>query len=230
MPLSNTKGCNPYYLYLHYDNTCLSHFLESPADFLRICRCLGYDAAMKRRSENTDIPPILWILLAAVILISAALFLPSIIRNIRSYESLLHESSRDAESAGVQPVLRALAVYRDNGLHAEVTGIPVYGSSAAATRYDRLMTALLRNPRLEELEQGYLTMIPAGTSYIGSRLIRNTLYIEFSSQFFEPHPLGDQGRAAAVAQIAETLREAEGVHQFLLIHRYEIKEGPVPVR
>ncbi len=185
---------------------------------------------MARRSEFSDIPPILWILLAVVILTSAAVFLPRIIRNISSYESLLHESSREAESAGVQPVLRALAVYRNNGLQAEITGIPVYGSSAASTPYDQLMTALLRSPRLEELEQGYLTMIPSGTSYIGSRLIRNTLYIEFSSEFYASHPLGEQGKAAAVAQVAETLRGAEGVHQFLLIQMNEIKQGPVPVR
>ncbi len=189
-----------------------------------------YADTMNMKPSRTDIPPILWILLVLIILGTAAATLPRIIRSVRSYETLLQYTPRAAESSGIQPSYRALAVFRDGALSAELTGVQVYGSPQSRTVYDRRLTGLLRPALLEEMEMGYLTLIPRGTKYIGSRVIRRTLYIEFSGEFFAPHPLGEQGFSTAVAQVAETLRGLDAVSQFLLIHNGEIMEGPIPVR
>ncbi len=191
---------------------------------------MKYAVPMVKKPPARDIPVILWILLAVIIITSSAVLLPGIIGNIRSYESLLIDTPRAAESAGIQPILRALTIYRDDQLHAEVTGIPVYGSSSSRTLYDRLITGILRAPTIDELEKGYLSMIPPGTKYIGSRRIRRTVYIEFSKEFYSAHPLGEDGRKAATDQITATLKGIEGVSAFLLIHGDEVMEGPIPVR
>ncbi len=182
-------------------------------------------------SEHPDIPPALWILLGAVILITAAVTLPSIIANARSFAGAVQQQTSSRQQSQQEPhISRALVRYDQGMLQAELTSVPSPASEYAATQYDRLLTALLSPPSLEELSQGYLTVIPRGTRYIGSRLVRGTLYIELSGEFFADHPLGEEGMQAALGQITETLRPAEQILQYVLIRDGEIAFGPVRLR
>lgn len=182
-------------------------------------------------SDHPDIPPVLWILLASVILITAAVTLPSIIANARSFaDAVQQQTSSPPHNQQPPQIRRALVRYDQNMLLPELTSVPAPASQDAATRYDQLLTALLSPPSLEELSQGYLTAIPRDTRYIGSRLVRGTLYIELSKAFFADHPLGDEGLQAALGQITETLRTAEQIQQYVLLFEGEIAFGPVRLR
>ncbi len=166
--------------------------------------------------NDRDIPLILWILLAVVIILTMVLTIPKILGFAASYESMITSAAQQAppDRPAIQ---RALVNVSAGEFTAELTDYPHAPASDTWTVYDRLISTLIKPPVLEELSDGYVSLIPEGTRYIGSQVIRRTLYVEFSEEFFAPHLLGDKGYHAMLDQLTITLSRAAGIDQVLLV-------------
>ena len=180
---------------------------------------------MAERFNDRDIPLFLWILLAVVIVITMVLTIPKIMEYTARYESMMEPAVRQNPPA--RPQYQRALVRTTGALTAELTGHLLDPAPDAFTLYDRLITALLKHPTLAELSAGYITLIPEDTRYIGSQVIRRTLYIELSEEFFTPHALGEAAQRAMQDQLTLTLSQANAIDQVLLIHNGAAVGEPV---
>lgn len=179
--------------------------------------------------HKNGIPGWLWIIPACIIVVTGIITIPRIARNISKYMPAVRETSSPAVMSPASMVPRALVRISEGVLSAEITPTGAYPAADSRTAYDRAVTALLVPPSPEELALGYITCIPEGTRYLGSRLVRHALYIELSSQVMGKTALGTEGTDAMLDQFAVTLGRLDAVRQFLLISGDEVIAGPLPV-
>ncbi len=174
-------------------------------------------------------PRWLWIIPACIIIAAGIITGPRIVRNIRSYLPAVQQTAARSSLSYTSGVPRALVKLDQRELLAEISPIPAFPAADARTLYDRTVTALLAPPSPEELALGYITCIPEGTRYIGSKLVRSALYIELSPHILRETALGEDGTDAMLKQFAVTLGMLDAVRQFLLIAGDEVIAGPLPV-
>jgi len=186
----------------------------------------------------------MWILLAVIITATGIFTVPSIISSFRNImhetlqngntdsEQTAHEDLDHGESAAVRKPLCRYS-REDEAFHIESAELDEAErrqvSRPSADRIDSSLLALTLGPDPEELSMGYFSAFPAGTEYIGSRLIRNALYIAFSEQLGTDHPLGEFGIELAAMQTAQALADFPSVQQIIILSGEETVFGPFPL-
>lgn len=190
-------------------------------------------------NRNTKLQITMWSLLLLVILISAVLTIPSIIRSIQAIKmdtgdfrtaAESDQSDESDEALKAQTVFRPLIRFTDNSFILEMQGLS--RTEIEALPQDRIDAALLSltfPPTEEEIGSGLFSAIPSDADYLGSQIVRGTIYVSFSKELIEEHPLGDDGIQLAYLQILHSLQPFTAINSVIILIDKTITHGPIPL-
>ncbi len=184
---------------------------------------MGYDAVMKHPNNNDPerIPRFMWIVLAAVIVITAAFSIPAALRSYRSsglqnmiQQYMESKSNSGSSSAPLYQVRLYFISPETNGTLA-LTPFPIETDSQSGL--NGLLEKLLAGPTLSQLQKGGISLIPEGTQLIGTSIADQAAFIELSKEFLVAGIFGREGTELACRQITETARSLPFISESIIM-------------
>lgn len=177
---------------------------------------------MVMKEQRPDrIPSFMWIVLLVVILVSALYSIPKTIGVYRGSElqEMVREYRMQKENtSGNQVVLYQAQLYY---LSPEQNGTLILlgrkTETAVQQGLDGLVQQLLEGPTLEDLSEGLVTLIPFGTTLLGSSVVRGVAYIELSKEFQVPGSFGKEGTELACRQITMTAKSLSYIQECVIL-------------
>lgn len=181
---------------------------------------MEYDWSMQNNQKGR-IPRGMWILLILVIAISFGYSIPRTIRTYRGSELQQmvndYRSSRSRLGSGQQFLYQG-AVYF---LAPEQNGTLVLAEVPAEVSHseglNELIRRLLKGPSLEDLAQQRISLIPEGTTLIGTSVVKNAAYIELSKEIQQTSYFGREGTEYACRQITETAKSLPYIDDCIIV-------------
>ncbi len=176
------------------------------------------DQEPQRRNK---IPLGMWIVLVVAILASTIYSIPKTISTYR--ESELKETVTNYLDQRSGRLEEQRLFYQANlfFLTPEQNGTliltPRSTEIAYGTGLDSLIEDLLRGPDLKELKNGSITLIPQDTQLIGSSIVKEVAYIEFSQQLKSSGNFGNEGTEFACRQIAATVKSLPYIEECVIL-------------
>lgn len=182
------------------------------------------DPSKRNPWRKPGIPPIMWILLLAVIIGSSLFAIPRIIRvyeesGLAQTVSDYRETKQRTEmTAGYETAALALVTRSSGNGASGFSTVLVPIELPADYGLDDILIRLLEGPGWDELSKGLISLIPAATRYYGSRITRGIAYIDISADLLVQPILDEVGVRLALEQIVRTARTIETVeHVGILI-------------
>jgi spore germination protein GerM len=171
--------------------------------------------------ENERIPPVMWLVLAAVISITALITVPIAVRSYRSSNlgEMVREyrENRNKVSSAKAPIYQASLYFLSPESNGTLSLHPYPYESDASSGLNGLLERLLEGPGLSELEDGSISLIPEHTRLIGTSIIEQAAYIELSKEFLDPGAFGQEGTALAGKQIARSAGSLPFISETVII-------------
>ncbi|MGM0431489.1 MAG: GerMN domain-containing protein [Spirochaetota bacterium] len=179
---------------------------------------------MKEPSKHTDpekIPPIMWLVLVLVIVAVAAYSIPAALRAYRSsgLKELIQEHQDSTAAAGSEhaPQYQGAVFFLSPEPNGTMALADVSTSIDSQQGLNDLLERLLRGPSFDELELGYISLIPDGTKLIGTSIADRAAYIELSSHLTNEGLFGRDGTEYACKQIVQTANSLPFIREALII-------------
>ncbi len=171
--------------------------------------------------KRDKIPPGMWIVLLVAVLAATAYSIPMTIKNYRGSELEETVANYLEQRSGKKEAQRLFYQAKLFFLTPEQNGTLILTPLATEVGYgnglDSLIEELLIGPDLEELENGTITLIPRETFLIGSSIVKDVAYIEFSSQLKASGNFGTEGTEFACRQIAATAKSLPYIEECVIL-------------
>jgi spore germination protein GerM len=163
----------------------------------------------------------MWVILIAVVAVTAALSIPMALRAYR--DSGLDELVREYRVTKQNPAAERVAIYqaslyylapRENGT------LSLHGYTYepdARSGLNGLLERLLIGPDITQIEDGSISLIPDQTRLLGTSIVDQAAYIELSKEFLTVGPFGREGTELASRQIAETATSLSFIAEAVII-------------
>ncbi len=184
-----------------------------------------------RRDSNQDrnsrIPPIMWLLLIVVTAAVSIYSIPKIVSNYKTTglaEAVAEYRNRSITTPPESMQEVVIFYIRRDSPGGDMTASPtvltvsqaVYGAEAGAG-LNQLMETLLAGPDLELLSHGYITLIPGETKLIGSRIVGNAAYINFTKDLILKYENNLELQNLAVQQIMLTALDYRSIKDAVIL-------------
>lgn len=181
---------------------------------------------MKETGKGKDpekIPPFMWLVLALVIVAVAAYSIPAALRAYRTsgLKELIQEHQDGTAAAGTgsdhAPQYQGEVFFLSPEPNGTMALADVSTSIDSQQGLNSLLERLLEGPSFDELELGYISLIPEGTKLIGTSITDRAAYIELSSKLTKEGLFGRDGTEYACKQIAQTANSLPFINETVII-------------
>jgi len=181
--------------------------------------------------RNSGIPPIMWLLLIVVTAAVSIYSIPKIVSNVKTTgltEALADYRNRStADSPEAKREVTVFYINRDQpggslAAFPSVLTVSQPGNAAGSgtgttAGLNQLMEMLIAGPGLDLLSHGYITLIPRETKLIGSRIVGNAAYINFSRDLIQKYENNPELQNLAVQQLILTALEYQSIKDAVIL-------------